>query len=270
MSKIASPTRRVLGEKDKNASLNITSPQKGSRTPTATKPARSQGPPIGLFSPRPNLPPPASRAGQKRRINDVEGVEVRDWSKVAKASQNSEVLSDTGSESGRADTSMSRSMADTNMTSFSVCQDGPNSLEQHFQLPQEEMSQQTLEKIVSDSDLLSLQNANIIQHAVPMPQNMSQSILATMPSQPPGASQDNMVMSKYIDFGGSDASQRSDGLEMIEAKGAKDDDKATDTDPEEMTEIQPQREPTEDEQRKAMLEEVSLINNRLDHVVNTY
>jgi hypothetical protein len=80
----------------------------------------------------------------------VEEQERRDGPRL---SQHTDALSDGASERDTANTSMlstsaSRSMADTHMTSFYASQEGPNSLEQHFEMPQEEMSQRTLEKIV--------------------------------------------------------------------------------------------------------------------------
>ncbi len=137
MSAAASPTRRVLGEKDLNALLS----------PKKTKAAGE------LVSPRPLKRVASSsspRAGQKRKIAEVHNQEVGDSQKTNTShtsSQGPEILSDGPSvhhETVRAPTAQAKS---TVYTSFHASQEEPVQLESEFEIL-DEPSQQTLDKMV--------------------------------------------------------------------------------------------------------------------------
>ena len=189
-----SPARRVLGDKDKNAHLRLRSPD---RSTSALK--HSMAAPSS-----PRVPPPVTRlspspkAGSKRKIGDVEDAERVD-PEDNHDSQRTQLLSDSEPEdepTTEASISNAQTSYDTAETSFSASQ---NPLEPQFELPQEEMSQRTLEKL----------------NEVPMPRNNSQ-----LPPHRPGLlkeiSAGSVGLSSFINFEGPPSSQASDAMQPIE------------------------------------------------------
>lgn len=135
MSTIASPTRRVLGDKDPNALLS----------PTKTKISLESA-----LSPRPlkRLASPISpRAGQKRKIVETYNEEAEDSQQTSNShifSQHTDTLSDGPSDPQDA---FQPSMAQHKPTPFHTSQEEPVQLESEFQI-HDEPSQQTLDKMV--------------------------------------------------------------------------------------------------------------------------
>lgn len=189
-----SPVRRVLGNKDKNAQLNITSPKR----------IASDSVPNITSSPHrhPNMASASSpQGGIKRKIAEVEDAERADDRN--NDSQRTQLLSDDDMEVtyvGSAASNMQQSY-DPAATSFQASQ---NPIEQHFELQQEEMSQRTLDKL----------------NEVPMPQNNSQ-----LPPLKPAFFRDTSAgsvgLSSFVNFEGPPSSQLSDKILPAEASESK-------------------------------------------------
>ncbi|KAK5074521.1 hypothetical protein LTR24_010153 [Lithohypha guttulata] len=192
-SRMTSPARRVLGDKDRNAHLNIRSP-KSTLLKTMSPPANAittkKTPGMAQLSSSP-------RAGSKRKIEEVEDAE-RVELEQHENSQRTQLLSDSecGDECVEHPTSNAHTSYETAETSFNASQ---IALEPQFELQQEEMSQRTLEKL----------------NDVPMPQNTSQ-----LPPSRIGllreTSAGSIGLSSFINFEGAPSTQGSDAMQMLE------------------------------------------------------
>ncbi|KIW15404.1 hypothetical protein PV08_05450 [Exophiala spinifera] len=229
MSTRASPTRRVLGDKDPNVLLS----------PTKTKASLD-----GALSPRPlkRLASPISpRAGQKRKIVEKYNEETDDSQRTSSShllSQHVDVLSDGPSEhqdaaSQSSSTGQHKSTPNTAFTSFYVSQEEPPQLESEFQI-HDEPSQQTLDKM----------------HAVSFTQSTSQMVPLDHPTFNQEPSQASLSMSSLIDFENNLSSQ-SDGTQM----------------PEEVDTVEPPPapppKPKEDPRKEMLLEKAETLRTRL-------
>lgn len=92
-------------------------------------------------------------------------MEARDWDDEIKASQGTDVISDSASETDQMETSMlsTRSAADTTMTSFGISASQECLVEQQFEMLEPEMSQRTLDKIVCAADVVSFSHRLLIR-----------------------------------------------------------------------------------------------------------
>ncbi|KAK5070981.1 hypothetical protein LTR64_003956 [Lithohypha guttulata] len=189
-----SPARRVLGDKDKNAHLNIRSPKRDptSKSDMATIATSRR---IIEFT----QPSSSPRTGNKRKIEEVEDAE-RVHEDNTSDSQRTQLLSDSELDDDRHQNNTSVSVARTSYvtaeTSFSASQ---MPLEPHFELPQEEMSQRTLEKL----------------NEVPMPQNNSQAPFLK-PALLKEISAGSVGLANFINFDGLPSSQGSEPLQLAE------------------------------------------------------
>lgn len=195
-----SPVRRVLGDKDKNAHLNISSPKKTAldAVPNVTSSPRKPSNMASHSSPQ---------AGIKRKIAEVEDAErVEEGNND---SQRTQLLSDSEMDVTYVDSSTSNMQQsyDTAATSFSASQ---NPLEQHFELQQEEMSQRTLDKL----------------NEVPMPQNNSQ-LPPLKPTFFRDTSAGSVGLSSFVNFEGPPSSQLSDKIQPVEGSAPKSIPKST-------------------------------------------
>ena len=156
MSTVASPSRRVFGDKNPNAHLQTQSPHRRTKqsldlaSPVQSSLKRPLSPSyFPLFSPR---------AGQKRRIEDVNEEEPTDsqttntqpWSPIT------DVLMDSSSDqedTSRTSIAQTKSTPATTFTSssFYASQDEQSQPEVQFQI-HDEPSQQTLDKMVGSTD----------------------------------------------------------------------------------------------------------------------
>ena len=149
-----SPTRRVLADKTPNASIKCrayeTLPKqqadclmRDERTISIECAVDTKG--------RMTLTP---KAGQKRRIQDVDGTEDQEQQRLDRggsASPRMVLPTEPTSEADERDfisTAQTRSTTSTLLTSFHASQDPSMPVEDQFDI-QEEMSQRTLDKIVS-------------------------------------------------------------------------------------------------------------------------
>jgi len=152
---MVSPTRRVLGAKDSNAPVHVQDPQCKSQA------TAGQADPVSRLSVRRPLSPssdsvPGSpRAGQKRRIDEIEEEDHNNDSPRTNAthllSQRTELLSDSGSDRGTTSppslTQTKSTMNTTSTTSFHPSQEESSPIEVQFEI-REEISQQTLDNMV--------------------------------------------------------------------------------------------------------------------------
>ncbi|KAK5955231.1 hypothetical protein OHC33_003912 [Knufia fluminis] len=186
-SRMTSPARRVLGDKDKNTHLNPQSPKSTLSKPTSAPMKPST---MAQLSSSP-------KAGSKRKIEEVEDAE-RVEAGHNEDSQRTQLLSDSDLEEEHveASTSNAQTSYETAGTSFNASQ---NALEPQFELQQEEMSQRTLEKL----------------NDVPMPQNTSQ-LPPTRPGLLKEMSAGSIGLSSFINFEGPPSTQGSDGMQMLE------------------------------------------------------
>jgi hypothetical protein len=156
MASTNSPIRRVLGNKTTNAPIRKQSPSKPIRTATAdleqlNVPSLKVIPSVEVSDVATSL-----RAGQKRRIDEVEDAERSDameHSQRSDITQTLSLLSDSGSETG--DTSMNTSdhTKSTNAMSglsFGASQPEPAPLETTFEIHEEVMSQHSRDQLVRD------------------------------------------------------------------------------------------------------------------------
>ena len=200
--RMKSPARRVLSHKDRNAHLRLRSPKDSSQTLPKMRPIPSGGsttrglPAVAQSSSSP-------RAGTKRKIEEVEDAE-RVEADQNEHSQRTQLLSDSEPEEQHLTTSTShlQTSYETAETSFTASQ---NTLEAHFELQQEEMSQRTLDKL----------------NDVPLPQNSSQ-LPPARPNLLKEISAGSIGLSSFINFEGPPSTQGSDGMQMLEALGRED------------------------------------------------
>lgn len=192
-SGMASPTRRVLGDKDKNTHLHVRSP-KGTLLKTTSALAGTSGPKMPSGMPQLSSSP---KAGSKRKIGEVEDAE-RVEPDQNEDSQRTQLLSDSEPEDLRtgALTSNAQTSYETAETSFNASQ---NAIEPQFELQQDEMSQRTLEKL----------------NDVPLPQNTSQ-LPPARPSLLKELSAGSIGLSSFINFEDPPSTQGSDGMQMLE------------------------------------------------------
>ncbi|RVX71806.1 hypothetical protein B0A52_04205 [Exophiala mesophila] len=199
MSVLSSPVRRVLGDKDPNAPLQILSPNK-------TKVGTQDGSPIHNRS---DLKRPASptsyhitspRAGQKRRLEEISLQPPSDpqsspASLLQSSSQKTDMLNDsisqTSSSPQRTDPGKRSTPKPIWNSSFQASQEESQKFEQQFVI-HDEMSQRALDSM----------------HEVTMPDNASQSS-QPKPTLATEASQLSLSMSSLIDFEGEE-------MEMID------------------------------------------------------
>ncbi|KAL2425979.1 hypothetical protein ABEF95_008457 [Exophiala dermatitidis] len=255
MSTTTSPTRRVLGEKDPNANLQIhsLSPRKANvhtglenASPIAQRPTTLKRA-LSPSSPRP-------RAGQKRKIEDAndeesiipdsqDGNASTAYPHAHPLSQMTDILSDSPSEVEGV--GLYKSTPNTVFSSFRPSQDDPShvQVEAQFEI-HEEPSQQTLDKM----------------HAVTLPQNTSQIVPPLRPNLNKECSQISLSMSSLIDFGNNRSSQVD---ETEDQDPAQDDMQMMEED--QATEVPKEQIPkTQEEARKEMLlEKAATLRTRL-------
>ncbi len=219
-----SPTRRVLGDKTTNASI-VSRPTKDQRMldlPAKTSPSVTVNKTTMKVTPR---------AGQKRRIHEVDGAEEQNQNQgqAGSSSPLTDVATDPRSETEQrsfSSASQPKTATLSLLSSFHVSQEPPAPLEDQFEI-QDEMSQQTLDKIVrtwaaSTVDALaawrpcSIVKLTIIQHATPLPQNTTQLQPPLRPSLTAENSQDSVRMSSFIDFEENEPEE--DNMKMISSK----------------------------------------------------
>ncbi|EXJ65676.1 uncharacterized protein A1O5_11203 [Cladophialophora psammophila CBS 110553] len=201
---MASPARRVLGDRDPNAPMH----QQPSKVPNRALPLASPiAQPSAVKRPLPSGHSPSSspRVGQKRKIgavHDHEQAGSQDTVVTATPlSPTSALLSATQSENeDNAQISMaqSRSTLDTALTSFCDSQEESSQMESEFHI-HDEPSQQTLDKM----------------HAVTFSQSTSQLVPPLRPNLAKEASQSSLSMSSLIDFDNNRSSEDED-MQMIE------------------------------------------------------
>lgn len=188
-----SPARRVLGDKDRNAHLNI-------RSPKGTLP-KTMSPPFNAVTTNKTSGTTqlssSPRAGSKRKIAEVDDAE-RVEPDHHEDSQRTQLLSDSECGDDRVEhpTSNAQTSYETAETSFNASQ---NALEPQFELQQEEMSQRTLDKL----------------NDVPMPQNTAQlppSRLGLLRETSAGS----VGLSSFINFEGVASTQGSDAMQVLE------------------------------------------------------
>ena len=163
MTGTTSPMRRVLGDRSTNASLRIQpqdsvlKPNTLSSTTPQSRTAIEQA--VRGWTGTDVTP----KAGQKRHIEEVDGIEERlhvKQDRSGSASPLNSSTSDDGEEEEEEKDSI-RSTIVTKLTphtifsSFHASQEPPIPLEDQFDI-QEEMSQQTLEKVVSGFHIRSI------------------------------------------------------------------------------------------------------------------
>lgn len=216
-----SPVRRVLGDKPTNAPIRKHSPSKpiknasqGSSLLTASSSNRAPT----MQSDNASTSP---RAGQKRRIDEVEDAERVDWSEPA--SQRSDrtqvlsLLSDGSSEAGEMSMDATEGTKSTNATSalsFAPSQPESGPMETTFEIHEEVMSQNSRDQLVRsetfhEADLMLTRP----QHAIVLPQNASQP-QGLRPSLTKDHSQLSVGMSSFLNFDQTISSQ-DDSMEPI-------------------------------------------------------
>jgi len=221
MATPTSPARRVLGDKTTNASVHRHPHQ------LATKPQLGQS-----MSDRPHVSAyqaavtrtmmkVSPKAGQKRRIHEVDGTEEQgqlEQGKPRSSSPLTVVSTEPNSEAderGWSSTAQTKSSVTTLFTSFQASQEPPAPLEDQFEI-QDEMSQQTLDKIVSPKAALASTHGVTLtfpQHATTLPQATSQLQPLLRPVLTAENSQESIRMSSFIDFESNDPED--DNLKMI-------------------------------------------------------
>ncbi|OAP59654.1 hypothetical protein AYL99_06952 [Fonsecaea erecta] len=200
---MASPARRVLGDKDPNAPIQ----QQPSKVPNRISQLASPVPPrssiMRPFSPE-HSPSSSPRTGQKRKIEEVHREEQApspDTVAASFLSQTTELLSDTRSEDGvtvQASIDQGRSTLPTSSTTLRASQEDSCQIESEF-LIHDEPSQHALDKM----------------HAVTFTQTTSQLVPPLRPNLAKEGSQVSLSMSSLIDFDTNRSSQ-DDDMEMIE------------------------------------------------------
>lgn len=159
MAQLNSPSRRVLGDKTTNASIRPQHLSKTVKNPTLTRDSLSLSYGQPTHSPRTSMLFKSPRAGQKRRIDEVEDAEKHDSQQSTDTQRLSEAGDWLSDESSHMDdmmvdsTSHSKSTAQTSLTSFHASQIEQEPAEVQFEIP-DEMSQRTLDKMVSITHLL--------------------------------------------------------------------------------------------------------------------
>ncbi|OAL29193.1 hypothetical protein AYO20_09246 [Fonsecaea nubica] len=201
---MASPSRRVLGDKDPNAPIQHLSSKVPGRVSQLASPVAQRSSTKRPRSPE-HFPSSSPRTGQKRKIGEVhsEGQALSEETVAASfLSQTTGLLSDTRSEDDDDDvqTSMaqSRSTLATAFTTFRGSQEESSLIESEFHI-HDEPSQQALDKM----------------HAVTLTQSTSQLVPPLRPSFAKEASQVSLSMSSLIDFDTNRSSQ-DDEMQMIE------------------------------------------------------
>jgi hypothetical protein len=150
-----SPARRVLADKTPNASLRRAldlMPKPYFDHPVVEEPKDFIKHPVQMEVDRRVSP----RTGQKRRIDEVDGTEEQEQQRRDKAGSASPLTvlpTELDSETDDRDfmsTSQTKSATSSALSSFHVSQGSAVPVEDQFEI-QDEMSQQTLDKIVSTS-----------------------------------------------------------------------------------------------------------------------
>ncbi|OAL22950.1 hypothetical protein AYO22_06858 [Fonsecaea multimorphosa] len=232
---MASPARRVLGDKDPNAPIQQQPSKVPNRVSHLASPVARRSSTKRPFSPE-RSPSSSPRTGQKRKIEEAYGEEQAPSQDIVAAcflSQTTELLSDTRSEnednlqisSGQSTTTLA-----TALTSFRASQEEASQMESEFHI-HDEPSQQTLDKM----------------HAVTFTQTTSQLVPPLRPNLAKEASQVSLSMSSLIDFDTNRSSQ-DDEMQMIEE-----------------TEIVNDQRPqtAEDARKQMMLEKAETLRTRL-------
>jgi hypothetical protein len=151
-----SPARRVLGDKTPNASMKRRAfepmPKSYLDYPVSDEPKAMTKHPVEMDVER-NVTP---KAGQKRRIHEVDGTEDQEQRALDMACSTSPLTvlpTEPNSETDHIEfssTCQTKSTTSTTLTSFHASQEPPMPVEDQFDI-QDEMSQRTLDKIVSTS-----------------------------------------------------------------------------------------------------------------------
>lgn len=246
MNTLASPVRRVLGQKNPNAPLLSPSPRKAQQPNTIASPVRERSNLKRPVSPSSAIPP-SSRAGQKRKIHEVEEeIPVESQSSTLShhpLSQMTGMWSDQSSQDipspGRS-LEFTKSTPRTALTSFQASQEESQTIEAQF-IIHDEPSQRTLDKMVRHTRTIATSRTDPLQHAVALPQSTSQLIPPIRPNLPKDTSQISLSLSSLIDF------ENDDGLEEDDMDFIKED-----------APLPKQNPQTELDSRKEMLLEVSL------------
>ncbi|KAH0841290.1 hypothetical protein FOPE_06318 [Fonsecaea pedrosoi] len=201
---MASPSRRVLGDKDPNAPIQHLSSKVQGRVSQLASPVAQRSSTKRPRSPE-HFPSNSPRTGEKRKIGEVYGEEQAYSEETVAASflsQTTELLSDTRSEDDEdnVQTSMAQSSSTlaTAFTTFRGSQEESSLIESEFHI-HDEPSQQALDKM----------------HAVTLTQSTSQLVPPLRPSLAKEASQVSLSMSSLIDFDTNRSSQ-DDEMQMIE------------------------------------------------------
>lgn len=190
---MTSPARRVLGDKDKNAPLNTQSLKQ-----TALASMASMAEPSIPKKTHEMLPPfPSPLAGSKRKIEEVDSAERIEKDEL-QDSQRTQLLSDTESDDDQQNHTSNSNAYQSYETTETSLDASQNPIEPHFELPQDEMSQKTLDRM----------------NDVPMPQNTSQ-LPPLHPAFLKEFSAGSQGLSTFINFEGPPSSQGSDQVQPL-------------------------------------------------------
>ncbi|KIW35614.1 uncharacterized protein PV07_02300 [Cladophialophora immunda] len=232
---MASPARRVLGDKDPNAPIQQQPSKVPNRVSQLASPVAPRSSTKRPLSPEQSLSS-SPRTGQKRKIGEIHGGEpaqIQDTAATFFLSQTTELLSDTRSENEdnvQTSTTQSRSTLATTLTTFRASQEESSHIESEFHI-HDEPSQQTLDKM----------------HAVTFTQSTSQLVPPIRPNLAKEGSQVSLSMSSLIDFDTNRSSQE-DEMQMID-------------EPEIVDGQEPKTE--EDARKQMMLEKAETLRTRL-------
>lgn len=153
MNPLASPARRVLGQKDPNAPLPSPSPKKTQHSHSIASPVRERSNLKRPVSPGSSVPS-SPRAGQKRKIQETQDDLLLDSQNSSFShhplSQMTGMWSDRSSEDASSppmSMGLTRSTPHTASTSFQASQEDSQVIEAQFVI-HDEPSQRTLDKMV--------------------------------------------------------------------------------------------------------------------------
>jgi hypothetical protein len=153
MNTLASPTRRVLGQKDPNAPLQSPSPRKSQHALSTASPVSERPSLKRPASPSSSIPP-SPRAGQKRKIQEAEE-DLPAESQTSTLShhplsQMTGIWSDATSQDASSpprSMQQTKSTPNTALTSFQASQEESQAIEAEF-IIHDEPSQRALDKMV--------------------------------------------------------------------------------------------------------------------------